>query len=112
VKKDLQEALGISKTATASVGKYDRKLNHEPKNTRVKNKPGNKRSGVTSALGNEKERAMKLITKMERGPVTIHTAKGSRLADAEAPDMIAKKPKKGGKPARITAKGAVGKKKK
>jgi len=112
---ELREALGISKTSTASAGKFDTQLNHEPKSKRAKFKPGKARMSTTGHMDHEKARAMKLIGKMEKGPVTIRTKQGLRMADTEAPTSMANdggKKKKGGKPERITAKGIVGKKSK
>ena len=112
---ELREALGISKSSTASAGKFDAKLNHEPKSKRAKFKPGKARISTTGHMDHEKARAMKLVNKMEKAPVTIRTKQGLRMADTEAPSNMAKdKPggKKGGKPARITAKGAGRKAKK
>lgn len=110
----LKEALDASKMATASAGKYDRKLVGEPKSRRKATRPGNKRVSVTDNLGDEKARAMALLRKMEKGPVTIATKAGLRMADTSRPESMVSDggKKRKGKPARIDPKGPKRKEKK
>jgi len=108
----LKEALDVSKMSTASAGKYDRKLQGEPKSKRRATRPGNKRVSVTNHLGDEKSRALKLLAKMDKGPVTISTNKGLRMADTTTKSMFSTAKKKKGKPERISAKGPMRKEKK
>lgn len=108
VKQKLKDAFAISKYATASVGKFDQKLENEPK---IKGKKGKtqKRTAVAGDMGSEKARQLALLSKIGKKGVTIQTATGVASADSEAPISFepgkTKKGKKGKIQTRFAPKG-------
>ena len=64
-KKDLERGLLISKTATASLGKFDKKIEGEPKVKGVKRKFDD--NITTGGWGQEKGKAMDVLRSVESG---------------------------------------------
>jgi regulator of ribosome biosynthesis len=104
VKEKLKSAFAITKTATASVGKFDDKLADEFK---VKNRGKiRQRDPVSGDMAAEKQRSLALLAKIHKKPVTINTRKGARAADDQAPGGVGKsKVKKQEQQTRFAAKG-------
>jgi len=63
-KNDLERSLLVSKTATASLGKFDRKIEGEPKVKGVKRKFD---ANIGEGWGDEKSKAMDVLKKVESG---------------------------------------------
>jgi len=130
VKDALGAALNVSRTATASVGKFDAKLKGEPKVAKKHRKKQNLRNPVAGGEQKEKQRALSLLAKMDRKQVTISTQAGIRAADSGQAAMVSFGSKKsqngkskskstgprrvlpGQRPERISAKGPSKKQKK
>lgn len=88
VKDQLKTAFAITKTSTASVGKFDEKLKDEIK---VKKRGKQKqRDPVAGDMKAEKARALAVLSKVQKKAVTIHTKKGVRAADDQAPAGVGK----------------------
>lgn len=109
VKDKLKAAFAITKTSTASVGKFDQKLADE---ISVKKRgQQKKRDPVVGDMAAEKQRALAVLAKVGKKPVTINTRKGARAADDAAPGGVGKsKVKK--QQTRFAAKGPSKKQKK
>lgn len=109
VKDKLKAAFAITKTSTASVGKFDHKLADE---ISVKKRgQQKKRDPVVGDMAAEKQRALAVLAKVGKKPVTINTRKGARAADDVAPGGVGKsKVKK--QQTRFAAKGPSKKQKK
>jgi len=96
VKDKLKAAFAITKTSTASVGKFDSKLADEPK-VKLPSK-AKKRMPVAGDMGAEKQAALAILGKMHRQKkVTISTRKGARAADDQAPGLGVAKGRGGAK---------------
>eukprot|EP00049_Salpingoeca_infusionum_P018595 m.357940 g.357940 ORF g.357940 m.357940 type:complete len:330 (-) comp17991_c0_seq1:240-1229(-) len=77
IKKELlQNAISIGRTATASAGVFDNSLPGEDKVVRKGKRA--KRQPVVGQEQSEKQRALKQLARMERGPLHIETATGSK----------------------------------
>eukprot|EP00041_Stephanoeca_diplocostata_P028782 m.832176 g.832176 ORF g.832176 m.832176 type:complete len:339 (-) comp23434_c1_seq1:248-1264(-) len=116
VKDKLTTAFAITKSSTASAGKFDRKLADEPKMKKVAGK-GQKRSAVAGDMSAEKSAQLALLNKLQKKPITITTKKGTKLADTQRPGAsgVEKRLKRAGKgfsATRATPKGPSKKQKK
>lgn len=63
-KNDLERSLLVSKTATASLGKFDKKIEGEPKVKGVKRKF---EANIGEGWGDEKSKAMDVLKRVESG---------------------------------------------
>jgi regulator of ribosome biosynthesis len=76
-KRQLQDRLVISKTATASIGKHDKKLGGEPKLKGVKRKF----EPSVADLAKEKQSSLNILSKIGRGADTVNTSKAIRMSN-------------------------------
>lgn len=80
-KEELNRNMLISKTSTASLGKFDNKIQGEPKARGMKRKfDANIPSSGTGGEGTEKERQMAVLKRVERGE-TNKSKKGGEGVD-------------------------------